>query len=269
MAAVAIRDTSNQGAVLSLVLHAAVILVAWKGLPFLNRPVSLETPPLIVDLVPISEITSAAPPPTPEPAPEPAPQPQPEPPKPVQAEAPTADAMPPSPKEQVPEKKAEKPPEPVVKPIPKPEPPKKNKKDDMAALQDLLKDMQKKAPKPQNSSAKSEQPSNNIAPNISDRASMTELDAIRRHIEACWRIDPGKEGLENMSADIKVFINPDGSATAQIVDMARYFADTAFRTFANSARNAVLGCGNIPVSPERYSLFKEITMTFSPQGRIN
>ena len=49
----------------------------------------------------------------------------------------------------------------------------------------------------------------------------------------------------------------------------RYFADAAFRRFATSARTAILGCGNIPISAERYNIFKEITMNFSPQGRIN
>jgi hypothetical protein len=138
-------------------------------------------------------------------------------------------------------------------------------------LQKLLKDMQKNQPKPQAPATDSKAtPSNNIAPSISDRSSMTELDAIRRHIEGCWRIDPGKEGIENLSAVIKVYINPDGSVQrAEIVDMTRYFADTTFRTFANSARSAVLSCGNIPISKERYSLFKEIEMKFTPQGRIN
>jgi hypothetical protein len=69
---------------------------------------------------------------------------------------------------------------------------------------------------------------------------------------------------------VKVMINPDGSVRdAQILDMARYFADAAFRRFATTARSAILGCGNIPISAERYSVLKDITFTFSPQGRIN
>ena len=99
---------------------------------------------------------------------------------------------------------------------------------------------------------------------------MSERDAIAAHIEACWRIDPGKEGIENLSAVIKVLINRDGSVQqAQIVDMGRYFTDSAFRTFANSARNAVLSCGNIPISPQRYDALKDLEFTFRPQGRIN
>jgi len=264
---------TGQGYALSLILHGGILALAWLGVPFLHRQLPQETPPLIVDLVPIEDITSAAPPPAPDPTPEPQPV-TPEPPKPIPAaEAPAAEVMPPPP-EPKPEPKPE--PEKIPEPKPKPPPPKPkpkppSKSDDVAMLQKLLKDMQKNAPKPQQQAKPSDAPpTNNIAPNVSDRASMTELDAIRRHIEGCWRIDPGKEGVENLSAEIKVFINPDGSVQqAQIVDMTRYFVDSAFRTFANSARNAVLGCGNIPISAERYNLFKEIDMNFTPQGRIN
>jgi outer membrane biosynthesis protein TonB len=263
-----LRDSTNQGYALSLMLHVGIIALAYTGLPFLRREIPEDTP-LIIDVVEISEITSAAPPPTPEVAPEPEPV-IPEPPKPIPAtELAAPEAMPPPPKEE-PIKLAEKKPEPVKPPPPKPAPP-KTKQDDVALLQKLLKDMTKNQPKPQQQAkSDAQQTSNNIAPNVSDRASMTELDNIRRHIEGCWRIDPGKEGLEGLSAEIRVFINPDGSVQqAQIVDMTRYFVDSAFRTFANSARNAVLGCGNIPISAERYSVFKEIVMNFSPQGRIN
>ncbi len=263
---------TNKGYGLSLVLHVGIVVLAWTGLPYLQRDPPKETP-IIVDLVPIEDIASAAPKPTPDPIPEPQPV-VPEPVKPAPAaEPPPAEATPPPPPpEPAPQKQPEKKPEPAPKPPPKPTPPKeKSKQDDMAQLQKLLKDMTKNQPKAQTQTAPSTaQTSNNVVPNISDRASMTEEDAIRRHIEACWRIDPGKEGIENLSAKIKVFINRDGSVReAQIVDMTRYFVDSAFRTFANSARNAVLGCGNIPISPERYNVFKEIEMNFSPQGRIN
>lgn len=275
MASVAVKDTSisdmpNKGFVLSVILHASIVAAAWIGMPFLKSRMPTETPPLIVDLVPIEEITSAPPPPSKEEAPT-APVAPPEPPAPVQAAAPPTDAMPPPPKEEVPPKEPEKKVEqPKVKPTAKPTPP-PDKKRDVAMLQDLLKDMQKKAPPPapQAKSANAT-PSNNIAPNITDRASMTELDAIRRHIEGCWRIDPGTEGMDNMSAEVQVMINPDGSVRdAKILDMARYFADPAFRRFATSARTAILGCGNIPISQERYNILKDITFTFSPQGRLN
>ena len=257
---------TNSGVALSLLLHASIIGAAYIGMPFMKRELPVEIPPLIVDLVPIEDITSAPPPIAPEISPDPAPVIPPEPN--LAAEAPSADNMPPPPKFEI--AREEKRREPKPKPPPPKPSPAKAKTDDVAMLQKLLKDMQKNAPKPQQQEPQAKATaSNNIAPNLSDRATMTELDTIRRHIEACWRIDPGKEGIENLSAQIRVFINPDGSARAEIIDMARYFADSSFRTFANSARNAVLGCGNIPISPDHYNELKEIEMNFSPQGRIN
>ena len=103
-----------------------------------------------------------------------------------------------------------------------------------------------------------------------DRATLSERDAIRRHIEGCWRIDPGKEGVLNLRVVLKVFINSDGTVRQAIIqDTGRYFSDPIFRTFADSARTAVLRCNNIPVSPVRYQIFKEILFTFSPKERLN
>jgi outer membrane biosynthesis protein TonB len=269
------RDDQALGLVLSVLFHAAVIGAFWLSWPFLKKEDVVE-PPLIVDLVPIDEIT-AAPPKPPEPAPQP--EAQPEPPKPPEAETPPPPPEPtpppPEPEPPPPPKPEPMPPPPpkVPPPPPKPEPPKPQKKNDMSQLEKLLTDLQKKQPPKQQTPPSPQTPTaenNNQAPSISDRATMTELDAIRHHFEGCWRIDPGKEGIENLAVDIKVFITPDGNVQrADILDMTRYFTDAPFRTFANSARIAVLGCSGVPISADHYEELKEMTLHFSPQGRIN
>lgn len=264
-----LRDTPNTGLFFSVMLHASVVAMAWMGVPFLHREI-VETPPVFMEIPVIDEISAAPPPPTPEPVPEPEPvtpttEAQP-------AEAPPSEAMPPPPEKITPPEEQKKPEVPIVRPPPRKPTPPDTKKRDMAMLQNLLKDMQKTAPKPKpQAESKTQDTAMNVAPNISDRATMTEKDAIIRHIEGCWRIDPGTEGVEKMNAEIRVFINPDGSVQkVDIVDMARYFVDASFRTFANSARNAVLGCGKIPmISAANYATFKEMVLNFSPQGRIN
>jgi outer membrane biosynthesis protein TonB len=272
------RDNAATGFLLSVVLHAAIIGSFYLSWPFLKRETPIQ-PPLIVDLVPIDEITAAPPPPAPKAEEEPKPETQPVPPKPDEASPP--EEMPPEPekpkpeppKPEPPKPEPEKPPPPVTPPPPpKPEPP-KPKKNEMVALDKLLKDLQKKQPqKPQSQAtpAAPSQATGNQAAAVSDRATMTELDAIRHHFESCWRIDPGKEGIENLSAVIRVFIGLDGSVQkAEIEDMSRYFADPQFRTFANSARIAVLGCSGVPITPEHYEQLKDMELNFSPQGRIN
>ena len=272
-----IRNSENQGLMLSVLLHVAVAAGAWVTVPFLSRDLPIEQP-IIVDLVPIDEITAAPPKPMPKPEEkvEQKPEEKPAPPKPADAERPNPDQMPPPPDERAPpppKEVAEAPPAPKVPPPP-PKPKAKPKKDEWADLQSLVKNLEKKEAKEeekrQQQATATPDEARVVTPQIADRATMTELDAIRRHIEGCWRIDPGKEGIEDLSAEIRVYINADGSVQqAQILDMGRYFADATFRTFANSARNAVLSCGNIPISAERYETFKEIRLSFSPQGRIN
>jgi len=269
------RDNVALGFVLSIVFHAAIIGAFWITWPYLKRETPIE-PPLIVDLVPIDEITSAPPkaaPKTEEPEPQPEPKPEPKPTEADTAPLPQPPQPEPPPPEKLPPPKPDEMPPPVTPPPPpKPQPPKPKKKDDMAQLEKLLKDIQKQQPKAKAgpSAPTPDTQTNNQAPSVSDRATMTELDAIRHHFEGCWRIDPGMEGIENMSVEIRVFIGLDGSVQrAEILDMTRYFADSQFRTFANNARIAVLGCSGVPITPEHYSELKEMVLNFSPQGRIN
>ncbi|MGE4061766.1 MAG: cell envelope integrity protein TolA [Rhodospirillaceae bacterium] len=264
-----LRDTPNTGLFFSVMLHASIVALTYVGIPYMQRQV-VETPPVFMEIPVIEEITAAPPPPTPEPVKEP------EPVAPTTetqtAEALPTEAMPPPPEKVTPLEEQKKPDVPIVKPPPRKPAPPDTKKRDVAMLQSLLKDMQKNAPKPKpQADAKTKDTAINIAPNIGERASMTEKDAIIRHIESCWRIDPGTEGVEKLSVEARVYLNPDGSVLKfEFVDMARYFVDAQFRTLANSARNAVLGCGKIPmITPANYATFKEMVLTFSPQGRIN
>ena len=271
---------------LSTALHGFVILFTLFGLPFVQREKIVVEDTIVVELVEIAEVT-AAPPPKPKPEPEPEPKPAPAPPEPEPAPAPPepepTPAPPPPPPEAPapkpePEKVAEAPPVPKVaapprKPVPpkKPEPPKKE--DSFDQLVSLVKDLKQevaKRPTPPQEPTEAE-PDDRVRTLLNaDRATLSERDAIRAHIENCWRIDPGKEGLQDLSADIKVTIQPDGSVRQALIEnTARYFSDPQFRTFADSARAAVLSCSNIPISPQRYETFKEIVFTFSPQGRLN
>ncbi len=258
---------------LSLVLHVGVVLAGYMSFPFLKKDPPEEAP-IIIEMVEIADVTAAPPKPVPVEEPKPAPKEEMkvEPIKVADMSQPTPDQMPPPPDFKIQEEPKPKP-EPKKPDPPKQQKPPEKKKDQWADLQSLVKDLEKQDNKKPNQQQAAVQPDKAkvIAPNISDKATMTELDAIRAHIEACWRIDPGKEGIDNLSAEVRVYINRDGSVQqAQIVDMGRYFADSTFRTFANSARNAVLSCGNIPFSPQRYDTFKDgIVFNFSPQGRVN
>lgn len=261
--------STEYGYLLSITLHMAVIAMAWTGAPFLKKELPEETA-LIIDLVQIADISAAAPRPTPEAEIEPVP----ETPEPAQADtSPPSEAMPPPPEESaaLPEEVAEAPP-PKVIPKPKPKPP-PSKEDDIAFLNSLVKDLEKQdaaTPKSPAEGVEDHLASNNFANTFSNTPTMSELDAIRRHIEDHWRIDPGKEGVEALTVEIKINVSTDGAVQqAQIMDMSRFMNDTAFRTFANSARTAVLTASPLPINPENAEAFREMTLVFSPRGRIN
>ena len=257
-------NSMQQGYALSVMLHVAVIAMAWMGIPLLQRELPEESS-LIIDLVPIAAITAAAPRPAlkPESEIEPAPQT----PEPVEVEAPPLlEKIAPTPKKVTGVLPSQ------VKPQPKPKPP-PTKEEEIAFLNKLLKDLDEKdtvTPRPPAQTAVNQQPSNNFARTSSDAPTMSELDAIVRHIEDHWRIDPGKEGVDELTVEVKINVSADGTVQqAHIVDSPRYFLDTTFRTFANSARNAVLAASPLPINPSNASAFREMTLVFSPQGRIN
>ena len=262
--------STEYGYILSLLLHAGVIAAAWTSAPFLKRDLPEESA-LIIDLVQIADISAAAPRSVPDSDPD---DPAPETPEPVQTEAaPPSEAMPPPPEVSaaLPEEVADAPP-PEVKPTPKPKPP-PTKEDDIAFLNSLVKDLEEQdAAQPRSPTQTTEDatPSNNFASAFSNAPTMSELDLIIRHVEDHWRIDPGKEGVESLTVEIKINVSLDGTVQqAQIMDMTRYVSDNAFRTFANSARTAVLTASPLPINPDNADAFREMTLVFSPRGRIN
>ncbi|MBT5239646.1 MAG: cell envelope integrity protein TolA [Rhodospirillaceae bacterium] len=255
---------------LSAVLHSLVVVFAWIGMPMFKRDIVDVETPIVVELVTIAEVTAAPPPkPEPEPEPEPAPEPAPAPPPPEPEKPPPPEPESvPAPPEQV----ADLPtPSKVAAPPRKPDPPKKDSFDQLVSLVKDLEQEVSKRPPPTEPELIDEEPDERLRTlQTADRATLSERDAIRAHIENCWRIDPGKEGIQNLTVDIRVSIQPDGSVRQAIIeDTGRYFSEPSFRTFADSARTAVLSCSNIPISPQRYETFKEIVFTFTPQGRLN
>lgn len=278
----------GKGLVCSALLHGFVVLFAWVGMPFFARKDVVTDSPIVVELVTIDEMTAAPPPepepepepePAPEPPPEPEPAPAPEPPPPEPAPAPPPPPPPPEPApappppEPEPEQIAEAPPvQKVAAPPRKPQPPPKDTFDQLVSLVKDLEQEVANRPDPVEPPPEPQQTDEQMRTRqMADRATISERDAIRAHIEQrCWTIDGGVEGVQNLSASLRVSINPDGSVRrVTIEDTARYFIDSNFQSFADDLRRDILSCSNIPISPQRYEIFKEMILTFTPQGRVN
>jgi outer membrane biosynthesis protein TonB len=295
----------RRGVTYSAVLHLAVFLFAWLGLPHFMSPPPEISEPVPVEVVTIAEKTSvpkAEPKPQPQQKPEPPkkaeplppapplpPQktveqpkppepPKPEPPKPEQ---PQVASLPQQPEpEPQPKPKPEKKPEAATPPAPTPivqQPPKEKPKPPppVASLDSILKSVEKIKPRSEPDQAQqvikrlsSATPQHLASPDA--QMTISEKDALRRQIERCWNVPAGAKNAKDLKIEIKVALNPDGSVQGDpsISDMARYGSDDFFRAAADSARRAVLVCQPYQLPPEKYSAWRDVTLIFDPSQML-
>jgi outer membrane biosynthesis protein TonB len=84
--------------------------------------------------------------------------------------------------------------------------------------------------------------------------SISELDALAGQLRACWNLDPGAMGIEDMIVEIKVELNQEGKPVrVDIQNTARYSTDSHFRSVADSARRAVYVCAPYKILSEKYA----------------
>jgi outer membrane biosynthesis protein TonB len=231
--------------------------------------------------------------PKPEVKPEPKPEPKPQEPAPTPEPEPEADPIPeikpkqkPEPEKKEPPKEQTKSEETVIKPKQKPTPPerqkaeltleknkaheksdKKDNKKPTKDFDDLLNEIEKtekKSAGKSSSSSKKGAPAQSLGPVVT----ASEIDAIREKIRKCWIVPAGARGAKDLVVDIDMTIERDGTVkSADIVDKSRVAADPFYRAAAESARRAVLDpkCNPLPLSPEKYEQWKNLTMSFNPR----
>ena len=99
--------------------------------------------------------------------------------------------------------------------------------------------------------------------------SISEIDAIAGRLRACWNLDPGAMGIEDMVVEIKAQLNQNGTVrSVEIMDMSRYNSDNHFRSVADSARRAVYICAPYQILAdkyaEKYDMWKVMRLRFNP-----
>lgn len=293
--------------VYSVLFHVFVVAISYFGLPHLARTPSLLDTPIMVDIVNVDELTNA-PPPAPkkvekkvEPKEKKKASPPPKPPRqasppPPPAKEPEVAALPPEPEPKPEVKKKEEPkPEPKAKPAPKPEPrlikakPRRKPKPP-DAFASVLKTVEKlkKQPRPtdkdddkkkkkEKAAEKPEDLEQMVAKALSSRPAhhdpsrplaISEIDLVRQQIYKCWNVPAGAKGAENLSIEIGVVMNPDGTVReARIRDQARLHSDAFFRAAAESALRAVLNprCNPLKLPPDKYQQWQTMTLNFDPR----
>lgn len=283
----------RRGMTYSMMLHLAVILIAFLGLPHLMRPpVEIDEPiPVeVVAVAPKTNVPKAEPkpveppppkqaetppaPPLPEPPPAPAKAEVPPPPEPAPpAPAPVVAALPPEPPPQPKvEKKPEPPPEPAeartpLVPIPpkaKPTPP------PQATVETILKSVEKIKPRSEPDQAEKVVKEfagspKSVSSSLDNKLTVSEIEAVRRQIERYWNVPAGAKDAKNLVIDIHVVMNPDGTVRqATIVDQTRMASDGFFRAAAESAYRAIFLAQPLKLPPDKYSLWQDMTLSFNP-----
>lgn len=293
----------RQSVFFSVLLHVAVAVIAYLGVPQLRRPPPMVDAPVVVDIVTVAEVTNApSAPPQPKPEqkkPEP-PPPPPEPPKATAPPPPPAPAPPPPPE---PEVAAVQPPapKPEAKPKPEPkkaEPPKPKVPDRLARAEPKRKPKppdsftsvlrtveelkrQPQSPKDKKDEAKPEPKTESFEEQIAKALStrdrhfdsqlpltISEIDLVRQQIAGCWNLPAGAKEAENLVIEVHVAMNPDATVReARIRDQKRMQSDPFFRAAAESALRAILNprCNPLRLPREKYDHWKTMTLTFNPR----
>ena len=263
----------ERGLILSILFHAAVILFSLTALPHFRSDLPAMPAPVIVDVVPISDITNLPPLPS-KPAPVKTESKSIEPEiKKTELPPPVAEKLPePAPTPKISEQpKAEKPP-----PIPEMKKPDKKDRPNEADFDSVLKTVEKFKPKESASptppapdaQTKSTAEGQPFIPSLP--ISISEMDAVRRQIEACWNLPAGARNPEDLIVHVAVALNPDGTLqSANVVDdNGRSNFDPYYRAAAESAIRALLNprCTPLKLPPEKYPLWKNMTINFDPRN---
>ena len=283
--------------VYSVLSHAVIMVIGYFGLPYIQREAVLTDTPIMVEIVNVSELTNA-PPPKPEKKPPPKaekkPPPPPKkpsqtaaPPPPPPAKDPEVAALPAEPK---PQAKPKPKPKPEAKPKPKPirklakaKPRRKPKPPD--AFTSVLRTMEKlkNRPPPKENKKEDKKPEKKetfkqqMAQALMSRTArhdslrslaISEIDLVRQQIRECWSLPAGAKEAENLSIEIKMAMNPDGTVRqARILDQNRLQSDPFFRAAAESALRAVLNphCNPLKLPPEKYQQWQNMILIFDPR----
>jgi hypothetical protein len=215
--------------------------------------------------------------PEPEPEPEPVPPPAPTEPTPRPQAIPSAQPrLKPKPPEEnlAPRPEARKeppePPEPVEQ---APEAPPEPKEDSFAALLKSVEQLDRRDQGEVEQSGTGQRRSDQGEARNSfgeGRLTSSEVDALRRQIGRCWTLPVGADRIQGMVVRLRIQVRPDRTVQqVSIQDGARMAEDPTFRAVAESARRAVDRCSPLQLPPGKYTIWRDIVMSFYPEDAIS
>jgi hypothetical protein len=240
--------------------------------PQVARPAP-EPPP-----VPEPEQHAALPPESPEPVTPPKPRQEPPPPPQVQPkpEAPPKPEVQPKPQPEPPKPQAQPKPQPKpappqtgAKPAPEPEPP---KEDPLAWLRSVEETIERKQAEIERAgTGRSLADAAGQARTRTGEGQITqgEKDALYRQITRNWTLPVGTQDIQDVIVQLRIQVAPDRSVRRVIIqDQARLERDPTFRAVAESAYRAVERSSPLQLPPDKYTLWRDLVLNFSPRDAI-
>src|SRR5216683_3176519 len=235
--------------------------------PVPEPPASASAPSLPAPSEPAKPEVKAPPPPPPPP------------PKPAEAQAPPPPpARPPEPKPKPEPQQAARAPRPeMTKADPKAfDKLLKNledKKPEPVAFDALLKNLTKQqvaqadeAPPAPHRVAATAPPSSQPKAPLGSQLTASDIDLVREQLRPCFNPPFGAKEKPDLSADIRVVMNRDGTVQqAQIADQGQYASDPVYRAVADSGIRALRNprCSPLRLPPDRYDLWQSFVFGFS------
>lgn len=101
------------------------------------------------------------------------------------------------------------------------------------------------------------------------RLSGRELEGLRVSVERCWNVGTLSSAAADSSVTVLVYMNPDGTPDVNRIEkIAEQGGDAqAIAVLFRSARSAITRCrSTFDLPPDKYEQWKEIEMTFKPEG---
>jgi hypothetical protein len=113
---------------------------------------------------------------------------------------------------------------------------------------------------------KTEEKEKKISKNTITPLSSTDIDKLRQHLTKCWEPSAAVAGDSNMIVDLVLSLDQDGHILgAEVENKTRLLSDDTFKIAANEAIKATRECSPLPLPPEKYEQWKNLTVSFDPR----
>lgn len=142
----------------------------------------------------------------------------------------------------------------------------RKKADDFSSVLQAVHEVKKQAPSKEETKEKAIE-----SEHISDKLSLSELDALRMQLQKCWNVPAGALNSEDLAVKVRVTMGPDAIVQeVDILEKGRMMSDGYFRVAAESARRALLSpdCTPLQLPKDRYDQWQTFVITFNPKDLI-